>query len=1040
MNISELSVRRPVTITMVYVLICVIAAVFVPRLGIALFPSTTLPIISVSASYPNVGPEEIDENVTKVLVNRLTSVSGLKKISSSSATGSGYITLEFGYDRDMEDALSDVQNVISNVARSLPDDCSTPTARKFDMNSMPFMRLAIQGNLQRNELKALAEDTVQPLLERIDGVASTSVNGGSARQIKADVSQNRLEAYGLPLSSITSALSSRNVQLSGGSLTQNNRKYEVVTDAYYTSLDEIRETVLKTYGDGSVLRLSDVANVYEHFDTKSRKVFINGVPGLYISVSNESDANITRISREVYEQLPVINAQLPEGVTLEVVSDDTTMIDSTMTQVYQSAFQGIMLAMAIIFLFLRSFKSAVIIGMAIPISVLITLMVMAIMDLTVNMMTMSGLILALGMTVDSSIVILENIQIYRIRGEKSTVAAILGSRNMLNAIVASTLTTLCVFIPMLIYKAELEMLGQMFYELVITVCVAMTASLFVAVTLVPALCGSILRLDTRTQKPLRSPLLIKIDSAVECGIRRAEDVYARTLNWALRNRFLVLTAVALAVILSVMRFSSMGISFSPRSESDDQLTVSITLPVGTDNDVVLERLFEFQEIILEKIGGNYKNIILNSGTANSGDIQINLPPLEEQKMSPADMKKAITPYLSRWPDANITFSAGRRMGGSSSGINIEILSDDALTATFTADSLVALLKEKIPQLENIDTDLENGSPKYDIVIDYDTAGFYGVSVSAIASTLRTAVTGTTATVFYENGSEYDVIVCIDENDLSSMSDITTLTVSTNAGLMTLDNFVTLREGRSPQAIRRENKQRINHVTADIRTGFTAGEIEPLVKECIQNNFVVPDSVTLNYSGETADIEKFGGTFIIVIVLAVFLVFAVMAAQFESLVDPFIIFTSIPLLLIGVVAVYTLMGQSFSMYSIVGIVALVGVVVNNGIVLVDYTNQLTRRKTPVFDACLEAGRSRFRPILMTTLTTVLGMIPMGFFPGDGGEQMQPIGMTFVGGLSSAAVLTLYVSPIMYSLFNKRREKRFDDPDSLMNQLAQKLPEN
>lgn len=1039
MSISELSVRRPVTVVMVYLLIGVISCVFVPRLGIALFPSTTRPVLSVSTTYSNVGPEEIDKNVTEYLVNRLTSVSNLKEITSVSSTGQSRINLEFGYDVDIDEAMDDVQNVINQAQRSLPDDCGTPTVRKFNTSSMPFMRLAVMGNLQSHELREIAEDTIAPLLERVDGVATTGVMGGSAKEIQVKVAVNRLGAYNITLSNITGALSGRNVRLSGGSVTQNDMNYEVVTDSYFADLDEIRDTALKTYSDGTVLRLGDVAEVGEGFDDSSRKVYINGSPGLYITVTNESDANVVTIARAIRRSLPEINAQLPEGVVIEVLSDNSTMITSTMNQVYSSAVSGIVLAALAILLFLRSVKGAFIIGLSIPISILITLMVMSAMDLTINMMSMSGLILALGMTVDSSIVILENIQLYRLRGEKPAVAAILGSRGMLNAIIASTLTTLCVFVPLLLYKADLEMFGQIFYELVITVCVAMVASLFVAVTLVPALCGSILRLDTHVQSPIRNPLLIRADAAIQRAIDFFRDGYVTALRWCMCNRFLLLALVTLLLVAFGARVTGVGMNLQPNSSSDDQVSITVTLPIGTDNDVVLERLFAFQEIIRSEIDfSDIRNIIVDSGTSNSGSIQINLPPLEQQRIGPEEVRRRLAPYLRQWPDANVVFSAGRRMG-SSSGVDVEIISDNKEAGARVANDIVAILKEKVPQVTDIDTDFENGAPRYDIRINQDLAGFYGVSVSTIATTLRTAVTGSKATTFYQNSDEFDIIVSVRDEDLSTASDILSLTVPANAGLMTLDNFVSLSESKSPQSIRRENKQRINHVTANLAAGFTASEVQRIVERAINESLVLSRDVTVSYGGDARQMTKFGGRFRVIILLALFLVFAVMAAQFESLVDPFIIFCTIPLLTIGVVAVYRLTGQAFSLYTIVGVVALIGIVVNNGIVLVDYTNQLVDKKTPVVQACIEAGRSRFQPILITTLTTVLGMVPMAFFPGDGGEQMQPIGLTIVGGLTSGAALTLFVSPVLYSLFNTRREKRFDDPDSLMNQLARPVPD-
>ena len=1032
MNISELSVRRPVTITMLYVLACVLALVYIPRLGIALYPSTEMPMISVSTSYPNVGPEEIDANVTDVIVSRLNRIAGLKSITSTSRNGRSQIRLDFGYDTDLEQAKEDVTAALSNISNQLPDDCGTPSIFQFNMNARPIMQLAVEGDVPVDELKTLAENVVQPLLERVDGVATTEVSGGISRRIVVDLSRNRLEAFGLTAQNIRSALSARNVQVSSGTITHNNKDFEIVTNEYFTSLEDIRNTVVSTK-DGAAIRLDDVANIYE--DTTERSVYINGGPGLYISVSNESGTNAATISKGIRAMMDTINQQLPKGVTLSVLSDDTSLIDATLNQVYSSAIEGAILAMLIIFVFLRSIKSSFIIGLSIPISFMLTLMVMAFMDLTVNLMTMSGLILGLGMTVDSSIVILENIQLRRQNGQKSAIAAILGSRNMMTAIFASTATTLCVFVPMLIYEAQLEMFGQMFREMIITVCVSLVASFVVAVTLVPALCGSILKLNTRTQKPLKNPLLKKIDNGFEHVQQKLEDMYAGVLEFCLNNKFIVIALVLVMLVVSVLQFTSMGMNLAPTSNADDTVTVNISMPVGTNNEVVRKYLFDFQDIVIEKLNGAYETLILNTGNSNSGSIRINLPDLENQTMSAAEVKSALTPFLNQWSDVTISFSAGRGFGGSSSGIDVKVLSTNILAAQSVMDEIVTLLEENMPLVKDVSTDMEDGSPRFQISIDTAAAAQAGVSVSSITQVLQTAISGSTATVFHGKDQEMDIIVQLQESDIQSPSDLGALTVSSSAGLLTLDNFITFQEGRSPLTIREEDGERVNHVTASLVEGAVATEVQLLVEQLIRQNIVLPDSVELEFAGEARDIESFGSVFKVVIGLAIFLVFVVMAAQFESMMDPLIVFFSIPLLLIGVVAIYKITGQTLSLYAYVGIVSLVGIVVNNGIVLVDFTNQLVREKTPVREACLLAGRNRLRPILMTTLTTVLGMVPMAFFPGEGAESMQPMCLTLVGGLISGSFMTLFVSPVMYSILNKRREKRFDDPDSLMNQMIE-----
>ncbi len=1031
MDIAELSVRRPVLMVMVYVLICAIAAVFIPRLGIALTPSIEFPMLTVYTSYSNVGPEEIDNNVTKVITDQLSRIKGLKNVTSMSQTGSSRISLEFGYNCDLDEATNDVESAIARVTGRLPDGCGTPSVMKFDMSSMPIMRLTVEGDLPINELKAIAEDTVSPFLERVDGVASVDVNGGAAKQIRIDVSVNRLEAYGLSLASISNALATRNFQLSSGEITQNGIDYEIITSEYFQNLDDIRQTILST-SNGAVIRVDDVATVYEQFERQGREVYINGTPGLYISVSNESGTNASTVSKGVHAVLDNINKSLPPGVKVNVASDDTTMIDATMNQVYSSVIEGIILAMIVIYFFLRNFKSTFIIGLSIPVCFLFTLLCMALFGMTINLMTMCGLILGMGMVVDSSIVILENIYNRRVEGYKPAVAAILGSKNMINAIMASTLTTVCVFVPMLIFKSDLEMMGQLFYEAIVTIVSSLVSSLFVAVTLVPALCGSILKLDNPNERPIKFKPLLVFDNAIEGIIKATENIYVKLLKFCLRNRFIVLTMVIFMMIYAIIEFTSFGMNFAPPSSADDQVNVTVTLPIGTNKKVVLEYLFEFQEIVEKECAGAYKSIILNSGNSNSGSIQINLPELTMQTMKPAEIKAKLQPYLKSWSDVTVSFSSGRGMGGGAKAIDVKLISNDTVASRETADKIVDILKE-IPALVDVATDFENGSPRYQMVINTEAAAASGVSVSAIAQEIRSAINGVTATTFYDEGNEYDVIVAVPSDELVSTGDIGNLFINTANGRMSLDNFVTYRESKAPQKIQRENGDRVNHVTAGLAAGVTATEAQALVEKAINEKIVLPESVDLAYGGDASDINSMGGTFIIIILLAVFLVFAVMAAQFESLVDPFIVFLSIPLLAIGVVAVYKFTGQQFSLYSVVGVVALVGIVVNNGIVLVDYINQLVDQKMPVFDACLESARSRLRPILMSTLTTVFGMVPMAFFPGEGAEQMQPVCITIVGGMMSGAFMTLFVSPIMYTLLNKRREKRFTDPNSLKNQL-------
>jgi HAE1 family hydrophobic/amphiphilic exporter-1 len=1028
MNIAELSVKRPVAVLMFYILICGIAAIFVPQLAVDMFPSTEFPLLTVSCSYPGAGPEEVERNITVPLEDALAGLKGLEEIDSTSYEGSSRIRLGYGYDKDMDEAADEVQSILNNMRNRLPSDASDPQLRQFDMTSIPIMDIVITGNAPIEELKALGENIVKPMLERVPGVAEAGVSGGTDKIIEVSLSSNRLEAYGLTMSRVSSAMKSQNIQMTSGGITANGRDYLLRTDEEYRSLEEIGETIITTINtpvNGSinrshVVRLADIARIYETYEEANSTVYVNGTPSVSVRVSDESDANSIQVAKGVSDAMDAINEALPRGIKVLIMSDQTSMTASSMNQVYKAAYQGIILAVVIIFLFLRSIKSTLVIAFSLPISILITLACMYFMGLTLNMMTMAGLILGVGMIVDCSIVILENIHRYRERGAKSRVAAILGSHEMLSAIIASTLTTLCVFIPIIIFKSELGMLGEMFEELVITVVISLICSLFVSITLVPSLCGGYLKLETRVQKPLKMKALRNIDNFMEGILVNMEQGYKKTLDFVLNNKFLILTLAGSLFVLSAVQFSGLGMNMSMRSTTDDRVSINLSMPEGTTGSVTEQNLFEMVDIIESEIHG-YENLIVRAGSSNSGSITITLPDPEDQEQTPAEIMQILRGYLTNFPSASFTLSAGRRWG-SSTAVDVAIYSNDADLSERVANDIVSIL-QTIPDVIDPVSSLESGGPEWQIKIDKDRAYSLGVSVSSLGSEVRNLLNGTTATTFRINGEEMDIRLILDKEDRSSLVDLNSIYVTgSNGRHIPLSNIATFEESRSPNSISREDRTRIIHVTADATASAAVSELQPLVESVIADQYIVPEGVRLDFGGEFRQIQEFNSSIIIIVALAIFLVFGIMAAQFESLLDPFIILFSIPLLLIGVSAIYQITGMPFTTYAAVGIVALVGIVVNNAIVLVDYTNTLRGRGVPLRKACLDAGVHRMRPILMTSLTTILGMVPMAFFPGQGAEQIQPIGQTMVGGLVSSTFMTLLVVPSVYYIFNKRIENR------------------
>jgi multidrug efflux pump subunit AcrB len=1020
---------------MVYVLLLVIAALFVTNLDVALYPSVDRPVISVKVDCNDAGPEEVELQVAKVLENTLGSLDNLNTITSQSSTGEARIVLEFDYGTDLDEAYTDISTLVTNVLDHLPDWTETPEIKSFNLSSSStLMRLVISGSPDEDELKTLSEDTVSPLLLRVSGVSSVDVAGTGTKQYTVSVDPIRLASYSLTLSDVKTALAYRNIQDTDGTITQNNIDYSVSLDERFLSISEIEDTVVETL-DGVPILVRDIGTIHIDTTTSFSEQYLDGSSVITLALTAESDSNDATVAKAVRAQLDSINSELPNGIKVSVQQDATTMITSTLGEVYKSALEGVLLAALIIFLFLRNLKATLIISLSMPISILFTLMVMSMLDISVNSMSMSGLILGIGMIVDASIIILENTYTYRQKGHGSAASAILGSENMSTAIIASTLTTLCVFIPLFIFKNNLEMIGIMFQDLIVTVCIAMIASLFVALTLVPALSGSILRIDTRVQKPIKFKFLKWIDSLYLRFEARMERAYARALDYFLSHRLLLVVLLVLLLGFSLMNFSGIGLSLTPPMNTDDSVSLSLKLPSGTNKNLTRSVLFSVQSELMKALPlDSYTQIMVTVGKTNTGSMEITMPDISEQTYSASEMKNLIRPLLTGNPSATWTFGATRGPG-SGSPIDISITGSDTTAIAETTNSIATIIGSFVPEATNVSTDLENGSPKINVIIDKEAANDLGVSMYTINNTIDYALAGTTATTIstFSSDTTYNLVVEMDSASMQTLNDLGNLLVSTDNGEVRLDSLATFTTSKAPSSITRENKQRVNHVTSSLGDGYSTNTVQAKVQTAIDENLLVPEGITVSQSGDMQQFTTYGPALVMIIILALLLVFAVMAAQFESLIDPFIIFATIPLLMIGVVFIHLTMGQSFTLFSIVGIVALIGVVVNNGIVLVDSINQLVAKHVPVREACLSAARTRLRPIMMTTLTTVLGMIPLAFFPGSGAEMMQPIALTFVGGLITGSFLTLFLSPVLYSVFNKRRENHYYDPNTLANQL-------
>ena len=1032
MNIAGYSVKHPVTIIVLYALAIGIAISMVPNLAIDLYPSTARPVLSVFTRFPGAGPADVERNVTERLERSLSGSRRLVNMTSSSSFESSFINLEFSYGTDMDKAASDAQTLVNRLVNSLPEGVSAPTVRRFDMSAMPIMRLIVRGNYPPDQLRLFAEDEIQSSIERIEGVASAEVTGGTTQLVRVAVALNRMAAFNLTLSDISSALRGQNIVASGGNLRRGTREYQIMTQEELVNLDQIKRIVVKTVNIASptgmqnrsqVVRLEDIADVSLGYNDNAARVYVNGQSGVYIQVTSEADSNQVQISNRVKAALDGINAELPRGITLELLSDNTSMITATMNQVISNGLQGALLAMVVLFLFLRNVRGTLIIGLSLPISILLTVMCMTIFGFTLNLLTMTGLIMGMGMTADASIVIIENVHKYRLRGAKPEIAAILGSREMLTAIFASTTTTLCVFIPLIIYKNDLQMMGQLFNDLIFTVVISLICSLVVAVTLVPSMCGAVLKLHTRKQKPLKIRFLRFIDDRIESFFTAMEEGYKKALVYCLSHRLLLVTLVVTLLGITLLQFTNIGMNMFFRSRTDDNVNINVSMPQGTTIDETERILFQLEELIKDEIEG-YRNIILTarrSGT-NQGSIQITLPEPARQIDTPDTIIRKLTPFTNAMPGAQISFRAGRSMG-TSSAVEIAVSSRSYDALMETADDILLIINRYLPEIEDPGVNIDEGAPQLVIQIDRDRAAALGVSLSSIASEIRTAMDGSDVTTMSRGDRLLNVRVMLRDEDREGMPNLDAVFVMSRSGSrISLSNVASIQEGRAPSSIRREKQERVIRVTGGLPAGIAATEMQSRLEATVRENIVSREGVTIRYLGEAADIAAYQGRFAIIILTAIFLVFGVMASQFESFVDPFIIFFTIPQLAIGVIWIYEIGNQSMSMFSAVGVVALVGVVVNAGIILVDFTNTLRARGLTVYEACLEAARSRLRPVLMTSLTTILAMTPIAFFPGPGADTIQPIGKTFVGGLSVSTFMTLFIIPVVYSLLHSHHDRK------------------
>ena len=1041
MSISKKVIEHPVLTLCAFALIAIVAAFTLGGIKIDLMPDMDMPVAMVMTTYTNAGPESVEKSVTEILENGLTSVSNLNKMTSESSEGSSLISLEFNYGTDIDVAVNDIRDKLDQVKGSLPDDCDTPQIFKFSSDSMPIMTLALNGNRSADDLRKIADDTVSDMLEQTAGISQASVMGGREAIVRVELSQNRLDAYELTLSGIATTLSAQNIELGGGSVYEGTKKYMVRTTGEFDSLDEINNTVVGTL-NGYDVKLSDVGVAEMGYKDNTSNVYINGKPGVYIKLQKQSGSNTVNVANAVYKKIAEIEKTLPEGVRLDIISDDSTSVRDTLRSLIESILEGFVLTVLILFVFLRSGKSTVIMAISIPFSILITVLAMVFTGITLNMITMTGLILGIGMVVDASVVVLENIYVYRQRGTSAATSAAIGTQEVIASVVSGNLTTICVFIPFFVYKSQLSMMGEMFTSLMVVIIIALLSSLLVAMFLVPVLAGVFLKVDNRKERPIKSPLLQKADKAIESAIDGLTSLYRKGLRVVLHHRFATLLVAFTILIASIMLFNQLPISFMSHY-SDTSVGLNVELPLGTKLSETENVLEQFYDIVKSEIEG-YENIVVSVGsssgmsssdTSYKGSLSIYLPDASKQIDDAQTIKAKLRRHFADFPTATFTFDEGRMQQMAGSDIDIVFRGSNLEAILATAKEMSSLMSEKIAEVAEPEISLEEGLPQVEIKIDRDRASTFGITVSAIANEINYSINGKTATTYRGSGDDYDVVLLLDERDRTDIPDLEKIYVDGTSGRYAVSNFAEVIRGTGPVSISRENKQRTVHLTASIVGSANAGDVENEIKQMVSDYMIIPENISVSFEGSWGDTMSMMKVFLLIIILAVILVFGVMAGTYESFKEPLINLFTLPFLIVGAVLIHLITGSSFSMVSMIGVVMLIGIVVNNGIILVDQTNLLVRRGEKLLIACESAGASRLRPVLMTTLSTLLGMVPMAFFGDANSSMTQPIGLCIIGGLTSSSIVTLFIIPVIYSLFNQNADKKraYKMDDELVKRL-------
>ncbi|SET59112.1 hydrophobic/amphiphilic exporter-1, HAE1 family [Natronincola peptidivorans] len=1011
MKISDIAIKRPVSVIMLVMMIIVLGAVSFMGLNLDFFPDIAFPMAVVITEYDGVGPQEIETIITRPVEQVMGTVDNFKSVSSVSSNGMSMVMVEFTQGTNMDYAALQMRESVDMVKGMWPNEVRNPMIFQYDMSMIPIIQFGMSYGDDLAGLKTLAEDHVRDRLERINGVAAVDIYGGLEDEIKISIIPHKMQGYDLSLNQVSQALRMENLSRPGGLLTEGKYQYTVRTTGEFDTIDEIRNLPIAT--SRGIIRLSDIAEVTQGYKDAYVNATMNGDPTVLVQIRKQSGFNTVRVSDSINDELDLIKEELSD-VEFRTIFDQADFVKESLGSVTRNAFAGGILAIFVLLIFLKNIRTTFIVGAAIPISIITTFILIYFSGITLNMMSLGGLALGIGMLVDSAIVVLESIFRYREEGYSRIDAAREGSKEVAMAVTASTMTTVAVFLPIAFIRDNMAI--EMFRELALTVAFSLLASLVISLTLVPMLASKILKIDRNGDKTKRTPLAI-IGRGFDKLMKRVEIKYEGLLSWSIGHRKTIVTGTLILFVLSIgMATLFTGAEFFPDAD-EGMFTVSIELPKGYTLEetskiaaAVGERVQEFPELdylfVLEGDDGDPSAAVIYASFGSRLDrdkgIEELLDEVRDKLQGIAGAKIGVQKFDMM------------QMGAGGSPITVNIKGDDLETLESLAEVVVDEVS-LVPGTREVSSSIQQTVPEAQVKINRDKASQYGVSTYTLAETIQTAIMGQTVTRYRVSGEEIDVSLRFHEGWRSELSDLQKIYVTSPMGQqIPLQELADIYYGEAPASISRDNQVRQVTVTGDI-SGRDSRSVFVDIQNRI-NAMNVPNGYEVTLGGENEEMIAAAKAFALALILAILLVYMIMASQFESLLHPFIIMFTVPLAFIGIALAMSITRKPFSVPAFTGIIMLTGIVVNNAIVLVDYINTLRKRGMERAEAIRKAGPIRLRPILMTSLTTVLGLIPLALGIGEGAEQQAPMAITVIGGLSFATLLTLVFIPVVYTLFD------------------------